>query len=55
MGILLDLRVANSVVGGPIGRNSKSSEILCMFSLPASIKSIGSKTTVKGWRHHFPH
>ena len=26
-----------------------------MFSLPASIKTIGSKSTEKRWRHHFPH
>ena len=26
-----------------------------MSSLPASIKRIGSKTTEKRWRHHFPH
>ena len=32
-----------------------SSEILCMSSLPASIKRIGSKTTEKRWRHHFRH
>ena len=37
------------------GRNSNSCEILCMFSLPASIKRIGSKTTEKRWRYHFPH
>ena len=37
------------------GRNSNSSEILCMSSLPASIKRIGSKATEKTWRHHFPH
>ena len=30
-------------------------EILCMSSLPASIKRIGSKTTEKRWRHPFPH
>ena len=36
------------------GRNSNSSEILCMSSLPASIR-IGSKTTEKRWRHRFPH
>ena len=35
------------------GRNSNSSEILFMSSLPASIKRIGSKTTEKRWRHHF--
>ena len=37
------------------GRNSNSSEMLCMSSLTASIKSIGSKATEKRWRHHFPH
>ena len=37
------------------GRNSNSSEILCMSSLPASIKRIGSKATEKRWRHYFPH
>ena len=36
------------------GQNSNSSEILCMSSLPASIKRIGSKATEKKWRHHFP-
>ena len=36
-------------------RNSNSSEILCMSSLPASIKMIGLKATEKRWRHHFPH
>ena len=35
--------------------NSNSSEILCMSSLPASIKRIGLKATEKRWRHHFPH
>ena len=37
------------------GQNSNSFEILCMFSLPASIKRIGSKTTEKRWRHRFPY
>ena len=37
------------------GQHSNSSEILCMSSLPASIKRISSKTTEKGWRHRFPH
>ena len=36
------------------GRNSNSSKILCMSSLPASIKRIGSKSTDKRWRHRFP-
>ena len=37
------------------GRNLNSFKILCMSSLPASIKKIGSKATEKRWRHHFPH
>ena len=37
------------------GRNSNSSESLCMFLLPPNIKRIGSKTTEKRWRHHCPH
>ena len=37
------------------GQNSNTSEILCMSSLPASIKRIGSKATEKRSRHHFPH
>ena len=37
------------------GRNSNSSEIYCMSSLPASTKRIGSIATEKRWRHHFPH
>ena len=35
-------------------KNSNPSEILCMSSLPASIKRIGSKATEKRWRHLFP-
>ena len=35
--------------------NSNTSEILCISSLPANVKRIGSKTTEKIWRHHFPH
>ena len=47
MGIYLDAQgqLTPSVVR--FGRNSNSSEILCMSSLPASIKRIGSKTTKK--------
>ena len=37
------------------GQKSNLSEILCMSSLPASIKRTGSKTTKKRWRHHFLH
>ena len=37
------------------GPNSNSSEILCMSSLPASIKRVGSKTTEKRWRHRSSH
>ena len=36
-------------------RNWNSSEILCMSSLPASIKRIKSKTTDKRRRNCFPH
>ena len=40
------------------GRNTNSAETLCISLLPASIKHmikrIGSKTTGKRWRHHFP-
>ena len=28
-------------------------EIVCMSTLPASIKRIGPKTTEKKWRHHY--
>ena len=48
-GIFLDASVVRT------GRNSNSSEILCMSSLSASIKRTGSKTTEKRWRHRFPH
>ena len=37
------------------GWNSNSSKILCMSSLPASIKRIGSKTTENRSRHCFLH
>ena len=37
------------------GRNSNSSEILCMSSLPASLKRIRSKATERRWRYHIPH
>ena len=36
-------------------QNSNSAKIYGMSSLPAWIKRIGSKTTEKRWRHHFPH
>ena len=35
------------------GRNSNSSELSCMSSLPASMKRIGCKTAEKKWRHLF--
>ena len=56
MGIFLDFQgqlTPKSVVRS--GRNSNSFEILCMSSLPASIKRIGSKASEKRWRHRFPH
>ena len=37
------------------GRKSNSFEILCISSLPASMKRIGSKATEKRWKHRFPH
>ena len=37
------------------GRISNSSEILWMFSLPASIKKIQSKMKALEWSQHFPH
>ena len=46
-------RAANSSFQS--GRNSNSSEILCMALLPASIKRIESKIIEKTWRHRFPH
>ena len=48
-------RAANSESVVRTGRNSNSSEILCMSLLPASIKMIGWKSTEKRWRHYFPH
>ena len=33
---------------------SNSSKLLCMLSLPASMKRIRSRTAVKKWRHRFP-
>ena len=48
-------RAANSVVSSPIWPKCNLFEILCMSSLPASIKRIGSKATEKRWNHHFPH
>ena len=56
MGDILDVQgqlTPKSVVRS--GQNSNSSEILCMSSLPASKRRIGSKPTEKRWRHHFPH
>ena len=47
-------RAANSLVSVRSGRNSNSSEILCMSSLSTSIKRIGSKAIEKRWRHNFP-
>ena len=37
------------------GRNSKSSEILCLSSLPARLTKIGSKLKGLAWIHRFPH
>ena len=37
------------------GQISNSSKLLCMSSLPASMKRIRSKTAEKTWRRRFPH
>ena len=37
------------------GRISNSSEILCVSSLPASMKKIRSKMKALEWTQHFPH
>ena len=37
------------------GRISNSSEIVCMFLLPASMKKIRSKMKALEWSQHFPH
>ena len=37
------------------GRISSASEMLCMFSLPASMKKIQSKMKGLEWTQHFPH
>ena len=52
MGNFLDTQGQPVVGSGP---NLNLCEILRMSSLSASIKRIGSKTTEKRWRHHFPH
>ena len=36
-------------------RISNSSKLLCMLSLPASMKRIRLRTAEKKWRHHFSH
>ena len=54
MGIFSDVQgqlTPQSVV--PAGRNSNSSELSCMLSLPASMKRIGWKNCEKKWRHRF--
>ena len=50
MGILITLQ---SLVRS--GRISNSSEMLWMFSLPASMKKIRSKMKALEWTQHFPH
>ena len=56
MGIFSDVQgqlTPQSVVRA--GRNSNSSKLSCMSSLPASMKRFGWKTGVKKWRHRFLH
>ena len=50
-----ELCAATSIVSGPIWPKFELVQVLCMSSLPASIKRIGLTTTEKRWRHHFPH
>ena len=47
-----DDRIKNEVRSGRI---SNSSEMLWMFSLPASMKKIQSKMKALEWTQHFPH
>ena len=43
-------------VNGPkFGRDSNSSEVLCLSWIFASLTKIRLKMTEKIWRHHFPH
>ena len=54
MGIFSDVQgqlTPQSVVQS--GRNSNSSKLSCMSSLPASMKMNGQKTAEKKWRHRF--
>ena len=54
MGIFSDVQgqlTPQSVVQS--GRNSNSSKLSCMSSLPASMKMNGRKTAEKKWRHCF--
>ena len=56
MGIFSDVQgqlTPQSVVQS--SRNSNSSKLSCMSSLPASMKRIRWKTAEKKWRHHFSH
>ena len=56
MGIFPDAQgqlTPQSLVGS--GRISNSSEMLWMFSLPASMKKIRSKMKALEWTHYFPH
>ena len=56
MGIFSDFQgqlTPQSVVQS--SRNSNSSELSCMSSLPASMKRIRRKTAEKNWRHRFLH
>ena len=39
----------------PSGRNSNSSQTLCLSSLSASLMKIGSKLKALAWRHRIPH
>ena len=56
MGNFLDAQGHLTPKGGVrSGRNSNSSEILYLSSLPVSLTKIGSKLKALAWRHRFPH
>ena len=48
-------KAANSIASGPIWPKFELVQILCMSSLPASIKKDGIKSNRERWRHHLPH
>ena len=54
MGVFLDIQVQITPYYVVLsGQNSKSSEILCMSSIPTNLKWIGLIQSEKKWKHHF--